>query len=181
MTRPLPIMRTHLHQMLRSEAGNPTVEFALLFPIFLSLFLATFEIGMVMIHQVNLDRAVDLTVRDLRLGNIEDPDQDKLRQNICGNTSMIKDCMTSLLIELRPVDQTTWDTLPDEVTCREREADIDPVVSLDPGSSHEMMLVRVCAVFDPWFPTTRIGMSLHRDELGGYAIVATSAFVNEPS
>jgi len=42
-------------------------------------------------------------------------------------------------------------------------------------------LIRVCAVFKPVFPSTKLGIRLARDELGGYALVASSAYVNEPT
>ena len=89
--------------------------------------------------------------------------------------------MTNLLIELRPVSTTTWTPLAEQTTCKNRDEVINPAVTLNPGIAHEMVLVRVCAVFDPIFPTTRLGISLEIDELGGYALVASSAFVNEPS
>lgn len=163
------------------DDGNASVEFVLVFPVLLVLFLASFETGLLMIRQVTLERAVDITVRDLRLSNIEDPTQTELRTRICNNAGLIPDCMTSILIEMRPISTTTWAPLGSDVTCKERSETLDPVVELNPGAAHEIMLVRVCAVFEPWFPTTHLGMQLHRDELGGYALVASSAFVNEPS
>ena len=42
------------------------------------------------------------------------------------------------------------------------------------------MLVRACAVFDPYFPTSAWGLQLPLDASGGYQLVAMSAFVNEP-
>lgn len=43
------------------------------------------------------------------------------------------------------------------------------------------MLVRVCALFEPFFPTTGLGMMMRYNARGDYALVATTAFVNEPS
>ena len=43
-----------------------------------------------------------------------------------------------------------------------------------------MMMVRVCALSKPLFPTTGIGVGMQVDGDGNYAIVATTAFVNEP-
>lgn len=172
-------------RLKRREDGNSTIQFVILFPALITLFFATFEVSMIKIRQVSLERAVDITVRDLRLGKLSDVEpadlQNELRTRICGNSSILPDCMTSLLIELRPVSTTTWEPLGSDVTCKERSEPIDPVVELELGAAHELMLVRVCAVIEPMFPTTQLGIQLHIAELGGYAIVASSAFVNEPS
>ncbi|MEZ5796378.1 MAG: hypothetical protein R3D63_02055 [Paracoccaceae bacterium] len=42
------------------------------------------------------------------------------------------------------------------------------------------MIVRVCAVQDPFFPTTGLGLQLKADAEGGYQLIAASVFVNEP-
>jgi hypothetical protein len=49
------------------------------------------------------------------------------------------------------------------------------------GGNNELMMVRVCALFRPMFPSTGLGLNLRYDGDGNYAIVATTAFVNEPS
>lgn len=183
MTRMTTAVLKHLKRLLKREDGNAVVEFAILFPIFLSVFLSSFEMGILMIRQVSLERAVDTAVRKLRLGQIPDPTQEKLRNMICSQASILPDCQDTLLIELRPVSTVTWQPLSSDTTCKNRNISINltpPEDFFNAGGSSEMVLVRVCAVFQPIFPTTKMGMSLKRDELGGYAIVASSAFVNEP-
>lgn len=167
--------------VLTRENGNATIEFAFIFPLLVTLLLSTVEIGILTIRSVMLERAVDLTVRDLRLGKIEDPTQEKLRDLICDRSAVVADCDHSLLIELRPVSTVTWTPLSSDTTCKNRNEDINPVIALNPGVSHEMILIRVCTVFQPIFPSTSLGMHLSKDELGGYALVTSSAFVNEPS
>jgi len=70
--------------------------------------------------------------------------------------------------------------LTNDVTCVDRSADVQPVLEFDSGAANEMMLVRVCAVFDPFFPTTGLAAQMSLDSTGAYALVATSAYVNEP-
>jgi len=41
-------------------------------------------------------------------------------------------------------------------------------------------MVRVCALSKPLFPTTGFGVGMQVDPDGNYAMVATTAFVNEP-
>jgi len=172
---------SNIRSLRKREDGNATIEFAIMFPIMMTMFLSSVEIGILTIRQVMLERSVDMTVRDLRLGHFINPTQDALRTLICQRAAVIPGCMDSLLIELRPVSTTTWTPLAQETTCKNRDEEINPVVTLNPGIAHEMVLVRVCAVFEPIFPTTSLGISLKRDELGGYALVTSSAFVNEPS
>ena len=42
------------------------------------------------------------------------------------------------------------------------------------------MLVTVCAVFSPMVPTTGLGLKLPKVNSTDYALIAMSAFVNEP-
>ena len=63
----------------------------------------------------------------------------------------------------------------------DRDEPIQLLDPLDTGTDNEMMLIRACAVFDPIFPMTGLGLKLKKDAFGGgYAIIARSAFVNEP-
>lgn len=174
-------LMAQLKHLWKSEDGSPSIEFVLVFPFVMGLFFATCEFGLLMTRQSMLETAVDKTVRHLRLGHFNEPDQNDLRRTICKYAAIIRDCENSLLIELRPVSTVTWTPLSGDTTCKDRDADISPVVALNPGVSNEMVLVRVCAVFKPFFPTSALGMRLAKDELGGYALVASSAFVNEPS
>ncbi len=48
------------------------------------------------------------------------------------------------------------------------------------GTSNEMMLIRACVMLDPIFPTTGMGFHLPMDGTGAYALVSSTAFVNEP-
>ena len=56
--------RRLLRRFLRAEDGSGTLEFAVLAPVFLGLFLSTFELGMLLARQMMLDRGIDLAVRD---------------------------------------------------------------------------------------------------------------------
>ncbi len=168
-------------RLWRRESGSATVEFVILFPMFIVIFLSAFESGMLMVRQVMLDRALDMTVRGLRLGTLSPPSQAELKANICSRAAIIPDCMNSLLVELRPVDKITWQTPNPAATCVDRTGTINPVVTVQGGGDNEMMIVRVCAVFDPFFPTSGLGLQLAKDASGAYALVSTSAFVNEPS
>lgn len=170
-----------IRRLWKRDDGSATIEFAILFPAFIVIFVSAVDAGVLTLRQMMLDRAVDITVRGLRLGIWTPLDHDDLRTRICSYTSIIPDCENTLLIELQIVSTTTWSMPTTATSCVDREEDIEPATTFTSGDSGDIMLVRVCAILDPIFPTTGIGLQLPKDASGGYALVARSAFVNEPS
>ncbi len=166
--------------LARDEGGTATIEFVLFFPVFMTIFMSTFECGLFMTRQVMLERAVDMSIRDLRMGLWVNPTADDLKTAICDIATIIPDCQDVVMLELRPVSTATWTPLDPNITCVERDEVIQPLVEWTNGVENEMMLVRACAVFDPVFPLTAMGLQLPVDASGGYAMSATTAFVNEP-
>lgn len=177
---PLRARWRRLGRLIAAEDGAVTTDFVLVFPAFMMVFLGSFEAGMLMTRSVMLERAVDMSVRDLRIGLYENPTHDQIKADICSRMVIMPDCMGALLLELRPVSTTTWNVFDGPATCVNRDEEVQPVTAWTGGSSNEMMLVRACAVFDPYFPTTSWGLQLPLDASGGYQLVAMSAFVNEP-
>ncbi len=167
-------------RLFRREDGNATIEFVLLFPALITLFLMVVETGVLMTRSVMLDRAVDMSMRELRLGTLTPMTAEGLKKSICDNAVIISDCKNVLTLELRPISTSTWTPLGGAATCVDRSQNIKPVLEFKPGIQNEMMLVRVCAVFDPFFPTTGLAAQIKLDSSGGYALVAMSAYVNEP-
>lgn len=181
MNRPKPGLRWL--RFLRQEDGSTNIEFVLMIPLLMSMFMASFEAGLLSLRQTMLERAVDIAMRDLRLGALgTDPDHEDLKDAICANSSILTECGTSLKVSLDQVSMDTWTMPATETVCRDRASDIDPVTTLDPtpGARAELMLVRVCLRADAIFPTTGIAAGLELDGAGGYRLIAVSAFVNEP-
>ncbi|WP_089232067.1 TadE/TadG family type IV pilus assembly protein [Tropicimonas sediminicola] len=181
MNRIVSNWKARIFHRSRREDGNASIEFVILFPIFMVLFMSAFEIGLVMVRQVMLDRATDIAVRTLRLGLWSDPNHDDLKDYICETAAVLPDCKTNLLIELSPVSTTTWAPLPDATTCVDKVQNIQPVTTFEEGIDHELMMVRVCALQQPLFPLTGLGLQLQRVDPDHYALISMSAFVNEPS
>jgi len=181
MIRTLFRLARHARRAARREEGSASVEFVILFPMFMILFVSCFESAMLMTRQVMLERAVDLSVRGLRLGTWTPPTHTDLKKNICRLAGIIPDCMNVILVELRPVSTETWSPLNNSPTCVDRSQAIQPVTTVDGGLDNEMMLVRACVKVKPLFPATGLGMILPKDGWNSYALVSTSAFVNEPS
>lgn len=167
----------------RNEAGNGAIELVLVLPMLMMVFTYSAECGLYMTRNIMLERAVDITVRDLRLGRIETPTHAELKENICANSSIIPDCADALRVELLRVSTTTWNMPTTAVECVDRDEPIELSLEFNPGVENELMLVRVCLIQDAIFPGTEFSKGIARegDSAGGYAIIATSAFVNEPS
>lgn len=173
-----------LGRFRRQESGSATIEFVFLFPIIISIFMIGFESGYYMVRNVMLERAVDLAVRDVRLGNGRVPDFDDMKANICNNAGLLPDCMNSIQIEMREVPITPGGvaSMQGPARCVDRSSTDDSLTgtTYDVGQTNAMVIVRVCTLQQPLFPTTRIGAGLGVDAEGNYAMVATSAFVTEP-
>jgi len=165
---------------LRRDEGTATIEFVILFPVFIVIMVSGIEAGMLMTRQMMLERGLDITMRQLRLGAIANPTHDEVRKLICRNARIIPDCERVVQLELREVDTATFAVPLAGNQCIDRTAKIDPVIDFNPGARNELMMVRACAVFDPMFPATGLGADLPKDASGGYRLIATSAFVNEP-
>lgn len=168
----------------RRESGNATIEFVFLFPVFIFLFLTGFESGYFMVRNVMLERAVEVAIRDVRLGNGNVPDFDEIKGRICDEALIIPDCINTVQVEMRSVNIVPGvaAALGTTARCRDVSSADDPLTgtTFDVGLENQMMMVRVCALMQPLFPTTGIGVGMQVDSAGNYAIVATSAFVNEP-
>jgi Flp pilus assembly protein TadG len=179
MTRLPPALR----RFARSEEGGATVEFVLLFPLFFALFLATFEMGMLLARQMMLDRGLDMAVREVRLGTLDPVTQDSLKARICDYATIIPDCLRQVRVEMRSADPRSW-TQPgvsaDGADCVNRADTAKPVRFFVPGRPNELMMIRVCALFDPYLPSSAIGHRMSAEK-GYYELIATSAFVIEPS
>ncbi|NBO20415.1 MAG: pilus assembly protein [Rhodobacteraceae bacterium] len=173
-----------LHQLRRfwsDTRGQFSIEFVFILPPLIFLFMSGLECGMYMTRLVLLDRAMDITMRELRLGEIPSPSHETLKREICQLASHLSGCMDNLLLELRPIDRATWVLPSTDATCIDRAATVQPVTTFQTGQENDVMLVRACLRIDAFFPTTGLALALPQDALGGYALVSTSIFVNEPN
>ncbi len=187
-----------LRSLVRSEKGSSTLEFVILFPPFVIFLLSGVEAGLMMLRTAMLERGLDMAVREIRIGTPTPPTFDQFRTQICDVAMVIPNCMESLQVELQIVDGATWQPLDPTPRCVDRNTTIDPFDQpenfYNTGGNNDFMLVRLCANVDPILPGFALGLILDRiplpggeevadgdPDLNGYAIVALSAFVNEPS
>ena len=169
-----------LRRFRRNDDGTATLEFAILFPAFITILLSGVELGMITLQHAMLERGLDLAVRDIRLGTGNAPQHDEIKDDICEYAGLIEHCQSTLRLEMVQVDLRNvveWDTSPD---CVDSSEEVQPVRSFVNGQENELMLLRACVKFDPIFPTTGLGKQLTVDGAGQAALVATAAFVQEP-
>ena len=179
MTRIVQLFRRGLRRVLPEE-GAASVEFVIVFPFFLGVFLSGYEVATMNMRAVMLERAMDITVRNIRLSSGATLDYEQVKNDICSQTFLIPNCRDALRIELTEVDTDTWSGLNHSPVCIDRTATIQPIVQFENGQQNELMLMRACVVVDPVFPGIGVGRSMPKDPSGGYQIIATAAFVNEP-
>ena len=174
-------LRHRLRRFAADESGTATVEFAVIFPAIFLLFLWAIELGIYMSRAVSLEHALDTTMRELRLGNIEAPTAATIKQEICENATLIADCLQSITLELQPISTTTWAMPSSEVSCVDVGSNVAPATTFNPGSQNQVMLVRTCVIVDPVFPGDGFSSIFTKDPSGRFGLSAVSAFVNEPS
>lgn len=180
----IPPLRAWLGSKAQEEDGTATIPFIIFLPFFMLLVMSALEMGTLMLRQVMLERALDMSVRDLRLDKIVAPDHEKFKRLVCNRAGVIPDCMNTLVVELRPVSTITWEPLSSGPVCVDRAEPMMPnderLPAFTPGAGDEIMLIRACSKFDPVFPTSGLGFQLPKDNTGAYALISATAFVNEP-
>ena len=186
-------MMGYLRRFSKSETGSATIEFVLWFPLFWAAFMWSFEQGMYLVRQVGLERAIDLAVRDVRLGAFDDlidPSlseaqqtallHDAVKDRVCDFAFLIARCQENVKLEMQQVDPRNWSMLGGAVDCVDRSDSGRPVSQFRPGQSNDLMVLRACALIDPYFPTSGLGAQLTKVSGGAYALVAVSSFAIEP-
>ncbi|MFN4170676.1 MAG: TadE/TadG family type IV pilus assembly protein [Pseudorhodobacter sp.] len=167
-------------RLWRDQKGVASLEFVLMVPLVLIIFMSAFEAGLLMTRYIMLERSLDMTMRNLRLGQYPNPTPDLIKQEVCSRSVVLGNCTANIRIELQPVSTASWNFPTGRTGCVNREEPIQPPTTFNPGQAHQIMLVRVCIAQDTMFPTTGLGLGLAKDPGGAYGLVATSAFVNEP-
>lgn len=165
------------------ERGYSSVEFVIVATTFLTGFFWIFETGLIMTKQMMLERAIDMTVRDLRLYSNPPTQQDGetiyqwAKRTTCENAYVFKDCEENLHLEMDVFDPSSG--YAKNFKCVDREAnDLNPLGVFTPNQRSEIMYIRACIRVDPMMPN---GVALFpgvNDK--GVPLVADTAFMNEP-
>ena len=174
-------LRFFLRRFRHEETASATIEFALLAPMMMVLFMSTIELGIFLTRQVMLERGIDIAVRQVRIGAMDPVTHEDLVDAVCDGAGIIPDCRNQLKLEMVRRDLRNWRGFDQRADCIDRADDeSQPPRNFEPGMQNELMVLRACSLFDPFFPTTGLGSQLPRQSGGAYAIVAMTAYVVEP-
>ncbi len=173
----------------RREDGMATIEFVFWFPIFLMTTYSAVEVGIGAFNHANLERALDETIRDVRLNNLEkyttNVDQgwthDLLKRVVCEKAAFIPDCSENLALEMTRVDPFVGNTLDPTAYCVDTPATVRQNPVFQPGASDELMIVRACVEVKPLWWGTSLGVIARQKDNGQYELHATTVFVYEPT
>ncbi|KUJ80565.1 pilus assembly protein TadE [Ruegeria marisrubri] len=170
---------SNLQRFRRRENGTATIEFVIVFPAFMFLVLSGVELALMTLKHAQLERAVDLTVRDIRLNTGANMQHDDIKRFICDRATFISDCSANMRLEMVRQDPFAQVTIPAEPDCTDLSEEVRPVRAFHNGQENELMVLRACAKINPVFPTSAMGKALANAE-GQYALTATTVFVQEP-
>ncbi len=174
-------IRARLRVWQRAENGSATVEFVILFPVFIYLMLSSIEVGILTTRHVMLERGLDLAVREVRLNTGAPVGVDELRTMICNGAAVIPDCLQSVKVEMKPLNLRALDNIPPRADCVDVNSPAQPVRNFTNGAANELMILRACVLFDPIIETSAFWAYRPPAASGGkYALVSTSAFAMEP-
>ena len=171
-----------LKRFAADESGVSTVEFAIVFPFFLMILMASFELSFVTLKHAMLERGLDMAVRDIRLGTgaYPRPTHDQIKQQICDEAAVILDCEENLKLEMVPMDLRAYSPLNGTADCVDAAAQANPVYNFTNGGVNQLMVLRACVKYEPFLPDALLGAALSKDTDGKAAIVSMAAFVQEP-
>lgn len=164
-----------------AEDGAVTIPTLLWLPVFLMIMVAAVELCVMTLKQTMLERGVDLSVRILRLGLSEMPTHDVLKRSICSNIGFVSTCMDDLAVEVFEVDQSNWTSSAagQAVLCSDGITE-STQPTLESGIDNQLMVLRACLRVSPMEKFNPLAQALTKNENGQYALVVTTAFVNEP-
>jgi Flp pilus assembly pilin Flp len=168
-------------QLFGDRRGAAAVEFALVVPMLIVIICSTLEAGWIMVQTIMLDRALDQTVRELRVGNLPNPSQQIIRENVCSRALVLHGCVDMIAIEMFPITAQGTGYPSDATRCVDRASPIAPVLRFSQGARSEIMFVRACFVVSPLTPGLGLALALPKDASGAMRIIARAGFVNEPA
>ena len=173
-------VRKGLSALFRREDGSVTVEFVIIFPLMFSIFLASIDAGFTMVRQAMLDRAVDLAIRQVRLGQIRNDGSQRLSELICANSILLPNCVNNIAVEMQRLQPGQTTGLDAPFRCVRAEEPVRPALNFTTGAQNDLMVVRVCVSSNPLIRLTGFLSAMPINEQGTYQLTAGAIFVNEP-
>ncbi len=190
------VVLTALRRFRDNQEGTATISVALWAPFLVSIALSTVEMGALTIRQVSLERALDETIRAVRLETGKAWTHAGMKDDICARASVLTNCDYLLHLEMLSVDMRDY-VAPDEraectdtvkLLTSETGGGIEiPLVdrltaprNFENGQAHQTMILRACYKYKPISPLSYFGGAIPKDDAGYTAVVSTGLFVHEP-
>ncbi len=166
---------------LQCQRGAASIEFITVMPLAVAVFFASAESGILSLRQTFLDRALELTIREVRLGMITNTSSANLKSLICARMAMVDNCAENLALEMNVRSSFNFLSIPNTTTsCIDRATNTEPVLTYEPGAENELVLVRACLVQDIVFPTSVAQVSVFGTTNQEFHLISTTVFVKEP-
>ena len=102
---------TRWRKLARDEAGSPAVEFALVFPIFIAIVLATMQAATISLVKAFFDSAAEEAARIVLTNQSQTLTAAQFQTEICNQLTALFDC-GQVTVELEPVPAGTTNLLP---------------------------------------------------------------------
>ncbi|MBY4893242.1 pilus assembly protein [Rhodobacteraceae bacterium N5(2021)] len=175
-------LRYRVKEFWEDQSATATLEFVIVFPLLMIVFIAAFETALILTRQIMLERTLDMSTRVLRLAQGVITDADTVRDTMCANTNLLPNCDTLLTIDLQIIDRDVYDMPSNDQVCAGRGEDIviAPDNEFQVGADNDFLLIRTCLIVDRILPFSGFGLNLTRDDSGGMHMMASTIFVNEP-
>jgi len=175
-------MFTRFKQFLKDDTATASVEFVMIAPLYLASVFSVFEAGWLMTKNMMLERGLDQTVRDIRLGKAGLTQHAEFVSAICDYARILRDCEDNMILEVTPINNST-DIPSGAADCRDRSTPPPPpgTHKFNLGNRTDVMYVRACVIVDPLLPGLGLGLHLPKNDRGDFEMIAYSAFVNEPA
>lgn len=168
--------------LCRDRRGVTVIEFALLAPILLPMVFSLFELGLLYTKLAMLDHAISNAAKTVYIGQATNGSVSKadIEEQICADMTVGgADCIDNLIVELTTV--TGFGSLPETgAVCRDSDVPINPAAQYSPGAGSQIVFLRACFMTRLLTPGVGIGLRLPKTDGGKYALIASTAFANEP-
>nr|WP_244318496.1 TadE/TadG family type IV pilus assembly protein [Roseibium hamelinense] len=180
------VVKTVFRNFRRNQSGVTAIEFAFLAPLYFTLLLSSFELGLLYSRIAMLDHAVSTISKSVYIGTVAAGvdagtiTSDDIEQDVCDIAGLIlPNCVNNITVELTEIASLTSFPAAD-ATCRDSGTGLDPVVEFDPGGSSSIMFMRVCVTTNIITPGLGLGLSLPKTDTDRYELISSMAFMNEP-
>jgi Flp pilus assembly protein TadG len=169
-------------KLKQDKDGVAAIEFTLLAPIFFALIFGTIEMGYLFLKINMLNNAVAVVSKVIYTGAASDGSvtYEDIEDSICENIYFVgSNCAGNLHIELTEI--SSFSDFPTTVAeCEDTDLNITPSVSYNPGSAKSIIFMRACFMTDILMPGLAFGLNLEKTANNKFAIISSTAFVNEP-